>query len=115
RDRDLANELDLLILVVRETVDRDDGVQAELADDPEVADEIRRAALDDVDAAVGIAAVVLQRLHRRDEHGRARAQLPDTADDVEELLHSHVRAEAALGDDDVAELERDALGDEGVG
>ena len=70
--------------------------------------------LDRLGAAVGIAAVVLERLDRRDEHDRARPQVAGAADDVEELLHAHVGAEAALGDDVVAELERDAVGDERV-
>ena len=51
---------------------------------------------------------------RRDEHDRARLEPARSADDVEELLHAHVGAEAALGDDVVAELERDAVGDERV-
>ena len=41
-------------------------------------------------------------------------RLPSAADDVEELLHAHVRGEAALGDDVVGELERDAVGDDRV-
>ena len=58
--------------------------------------------------------MVLQRPHRRDEHDRARAQAADAAGDVEELLHAHVRGEAGLGDDVLAELEPDAVGDERV-
>ena len=69
---------------------------------------------DRLGAALGIAAVVLQRLHRRDEDDRARREVADAADDVHELLHAHVGAEAGLGDDDVAELQRDAVGDERV-
>ena len=66
------------------------------------------------DAAVGLAAVVLERADRRDEDDGARLQAARAADDVEELLHAHVRAEAALRDDVVAELERDEVGDERV-
>jgi hypothetical protein len=80
--------------------------------DAEVADEIRRARLDHLGASLGVAPVVLERLHRDDEHHGARRQAADTADDVEELLHTHVCAEARFGDDDVAELERDLVGDE---
>ena len=105
---------ELLVGVGREAVDRDDGVQPELADGREVADEVRGAGLDRLRAAVGVAAVVLERLHRRDEHDRARREVADAADDVHELLHAHVGAEAGLGDDHVAELERDAVGDERV-
>ena len=47
-------------------------------------------------------------------HDRVRPQPADPADDVEELLHAHVRAEAALGDDVVAELQADEVGDERV-
>ena len=65
-------------------------------------------------AAVGIAGVVLQRLDRRDEDDRVRPDVPEPAHDVHELLHPHVRGEAALGDDVVRELQRDAVGDEGV-
>ena len=76
--------------------------------------QVRGAELDRVEAAVRIAAVVLQRLRGRDEHDRARAEAAGAADDVEELLHPHVGAEAGLGDDVVAELERDEVGDERV-
>ena len=41
---------------------------------------VRGAALDGVDAAVGVAAVVLERLDRRHEHDRARRQVADAAD-----------------------------------
>ena len=64
--------------------------------------------------AVGIAGVVLERLDRRHEDDRVRLQVAEPADDVEELLHAHVGGEAALGDDVVGELERDAVGDDGV-
>src|SRR5256885_4837418 len=57
-------------------------------------------------SALLVSAVVLERLDGRHEHGRVRPQPADAADDVEELLHAHVRAEAALGDDVLAELER---------
>ena len=45
---------------------------------------------------------------------RARRETAHAADDVHELLHAHVRAEPGLRDDDVAELERDPVGDERV-
>ena len=53
-----------------------------------------------------------QRLHGRDEHDDARLELADPADDVEELLEPHVGGEPALGDDVLAEPERDPVGDE---
>ena len=113
-EREPADELDLLVGVAGEAVDRDDRLQPELGDDLEMAREVRGAELDRVEAAVRVAAVVLERLRRRDEDDRARLEAADAADDVEELLHSHVRAEAGLGDDVVAELERDEVGDERV-
>ena len=84
------------------------------ADDCEVAGEVRRAALDRRNAAVGLAAVMRERADGGDEHDRARAEPARAADDVEELLHAHVGAEAALGDDVVAELQRHEVGDERV-
>ena len=42
------------------------------------------------------------------------AMPPEPADDVDELLEAHVGAEAALGDDVVAELEPEPVGDERV-
>ena len=56
----------------------------------------------------------LSAAHGRDEHDRARAQAADPAGDVEELLHPHVRPEAGLGHEVLAELEPDAVGDERV-
>ena len=58
--------------------------------------------------------MVLQRLDRCDEHDRIRLEVAGPADDVEELLHPHVRAEARLGHHVVAELQRNAVGDERV-
>ena len=113
-ERELAHELDLLVAVAWEAVDRDDGVEAELADDPEVAREVGCALLDRIGAALRILRVVLQRLHGGDEDDRARPQVADAADDVHELLHAHVRAEAGLGHDEVAQLERNPVGDERI-
>ena len=86
----------------------------ELADDRKVPREVRAADLDRVRAAVRVVGVVLQRLHRRDEHDRIGPEVAEPADDVEELLHAHVGAEAALGDDVVGELQGDAVGDDRV-
>ena len=94
-EREPADELDLLVRVAGEAVDRDDRPQPEPGDDLEVPREVRGAALDRVEPAVRVAAVVLERLRGRDEHDRARAEPARAADDVEELLHPHVRAEAA--------------------
>ena len=74
-----------------------------------------RSAVRAVDARVVLdAAVVLDRAHRGDEHDRARRQPAEAADDVEELLHPHVGAEARLGDHVVAELHPDQVGDQRV-
>ena len=58
--------------------------------------------------------MVLQRSHGGDQHDRARSQVADATGDVEELLHAHVRREARLGHDVLAELEPDPIGDERV-
>src|SRR3954469_16133256 len=79
-----------LVGVARKAVDRDDGVQAELLHDPEVALHVGPAALDGVDSAVGVVAVMFERTRGRHEDDGVRAQLADAADDVEELLHAHV-------------------------
>ncbi len=112
--REAPHGLQLLVRVAGEAVDGDDGLQPELRHDVEVPREVRCAALDRGDAAVGLAAVVLERPHGGDEHDRARAEPTRAADDVEELLHAHVGAEPALGDDVVTELQRHEVGDERV-
>ena len=99
-EREPPHRVDVRVGVGREAVDGHDGRQAELVRDAEVAREVRRAF---ADVAVP---VVARRLHGRDEDDGARLQPAEPADDVEELLEAHVRGEAALGDDDVAELER---------
>ncbi len=120
-ERQALDELDLLVGVARAAVDRDDARQPELLDDAEVAAHVGHAGLDRrapagaVDARVVLdAAVVLDRAHGGDEHDGARAQPAEAADDVEELLHAHVRAEARLGHHVVAELHADQVGDERV-
>ena len=71
---------------------------------------------------LGSSTVHLQRTSRRDDDDSIRRETTDTALDVAELLHAHVRAEAALGEDvpdavgrvalfDACELERDAVGE----
>src|SRR5205814_7256758 len=111
---ELADELDLLVAVVGELVHGDDRVQAEAADVLEVAAHVRRAPLELRETTVLVSAVVLERTYGRDEDDRARREVPDAADDVQELLHPHVRAEPALGDDVVAELLPHEVGDERV-
>ena len=113
-DRERARELELLGRVGRELVHPDDRLQAEAVDDPDVARHVRGACLDLGEAAVDVAAVVLERLDAGDEHDGVRPQIAEPAGDVEELLHSHVRGEPALRDHVVAELEGDAVGDERV-
>ena len=111
-ERQPADELELLRSVRLELVHRDDGVQAEVAHDPDVPRQIGGAVLDLGHAPVEVAAVVLQGAHRRDEDDRARPQPTDAAGDVEELLHPHVRRESGLRDEVLAELEPDAVCDE---
>ena len=77
-EREPLHERDFLDRVARETVDRDDGLEAEARDVPEVPLEIRGAALDRVEAALGLAAVVLERLGGGHEHDRARRAAPPT-------------------------------------
>ena len=103
-DGEPADELELLGRVRRELVHGHDGVQPEVLHDPDVPGEVGGAPLDHGHAAVDVAAVVLEGAHRRDEHRRVRTQAADPARDVEELLHPHVRAEARLGDQVLAEL-----------
>ena len=76
--------------------------------------QVRRAALDRLDAALGVASVMLERLRRRDDDGHGRNEARGAAHDVDELLEAHVRPEAALGDDVVAELEPELVGEHGV-
>ena len=64
----------------------------------------------DVGVVGAVAAVVLERAHGRHHHAGVRPEIAGRADDVHELLHPQVRAEPRLGDDVVAELERDAVG-----
>ena len=67
-----------------------------------------------VQLGLGHTAVVLQRAHGgHDDHG-VRAQPRQTALDVQKLLRAQVRAEAGLGDDIVAQLERHTRGGDGV-
>ena len=58
--------------------------------------------------------VMLDRADGGHEHRRRRGQLAEPAHDVEELLHPHVGAEPGLGDDVVAELHPDQVGDQRV-
>ena len=58
--------------------------------------------------------MVLQRLDGRDENHGAGRDPGATAHDVDELLEAHVGSEAALGDDAVAQLEPETVGDDRV-
>ena len=109
-----ADELHRVSVVSGEAVHGHDRLQTEAGDDGEVPGKIGRPALDRRRAASGHAAVVLQRPHRGDEHDGVRREPTRATDDVEELLQPHVRAETGFRHDDVAELERDAIGDERV-
>src|ERR1039458_2305365 len=59
-------------------------------------------------------AVVLDRPHSHHEHYGAWPQTAEPADDVEELLHPHVRAESGFGHHVFAELHPDQVSHEGV-
>ena len=48
---------------------------------------------------------MLERAHRADEHDAAGTQAAHAADDVEQLLHPHVRPESGLRDDVLAQPE----------
>ncbi len=113
-EREPLHGLELLVRVPWEAIDGHDRLEPELRHDPQVAREIRGSPLDGRDAAVRLAAVVLEGANRGDEHDSARLQPACPAHDVEKLLHPHVRPEAALRHDVVAELERDEIGDERV-
>ena len=100
-------------------VDRHDRGHAERLDDLEVAADVCHAGGDRIEGGLAIGpggcgkpAMVRDRADGGDEHSGGRRQLSDAADDVEELLHPHVRAESAFGHDEVAELHRDEVGDQ---
>ena len=112
--REAPHGLQLFVRIAGEAVDGDDGLQPELGHDVEVPPQVGCPALDRRDAAVGLAAVMLECPDGGDEHDRARAEPTRAADDVEELLHAHVGAEPALRDDVVTELQRHQVGDERV-
>jgi hypothetical protein len=63
-------------------------------------------------ADLGAAAVHLQRPDRGHDHDAVGHQTRGAALDVEELLHAAVRAEAALGNDVIGQLQGDAVGDD---
>ena len=109
---ELRDGVELLLGVVRETIDCDDGLEAELLDDPQVRGQVLRSPLECGQASVEVAAVPLQRPDRRDEDGGVGCQPARTADDVDELLEAEIAAEAAFGNDVVRELQPDEIGDE---
>ena len=82
------------------------GFEPELLDDSEVAREVRRATLDRRVPPSGSPPCCSSALTVATSTTALGRRPPDPADDVEELLHPHVRAEARLGDDVVGELER---------
>ena len=117
--RVVVHHRQLRVGVGQELVDRDDDGHAELPDVPDVVLEMRQAALErreiaDAERALVGAALHLERAHRRDEHRGFRVQPADAALDVEELLRAEIGAEARFGDDDVAEREAGARGEDAV-
>ena len=111
-DCELRDGVELSLGVVRETVDRDDCVEAERLDDPQVRGQVLRSPLECRQASVGVAAVPLQRPRRGDENDGGGCQPARAADDVDELLEAEIAAEAAFRDDVVGELQPDEVGDE---
>ena len=67
----------------------------------------QRAAGDDL----VLAGVALERADGRDHDGGVRLEAGDAALDVEEPLGAHVGAEARLGDEEVAGVDADQVGD----
>ena len=115
----LEHRLDLGIGVAGEVVECDDRRQPEEPDVLDVLGEIVTAAphcRDVLHRQLGQrhAGVHLQRAHRGYDHGDRRHQSRRPTLDVEELLGAEVARESRLGHDDLAELEREARGDDGI-
>src|SRR5262245_3602508 len=71
-----------------------------------MAREVGGTVLERGQISVRVATVILKRLHCHDKHDGRGSQSASPADDVEEFLHSHVGAEAALRHHVVPKLER---------
>ena len=115
------DQLEQLRLVVGAGVDRDDRLDPEGAHVLDVLGQVRHPDLDlgrhrrEIRLLAPVAAAVMaQRPHRRDDHDDVRPEAADAADDVHELLHPEVGREARLRDHELAELERDPVGDDRV-
>ena len=115
-----GQQVDLVLRVVREQVERDHGGQAVGADAEQVPLELRQSGpqccqVGPTDLGQRRAPVQSQRLQRRDQDDRPGPDARRAAGDVEELLAAEVEAEPALGDDVGAGGQGHPRGDHRVG
>jgi hypothetical protein len=90
RESELSGQLEVRVRVARKAVECDHGVEPEHLRERNVPTEVRAAAEERLSAAVGIAAVMLECAHRRDECHRAGRDPSAAADEVDELLELEV-------------------------
>ena len=115
-----CNEVEFGLGVGRESVDRDDAGQTEDALDVlDMTEQVGHTGLEGleilgVEIGLGHTAVVLEGAGGSDHHDGARANPGHAALDVEELLGSEVRAEACLGNGNIAEAHGHPRGHDGV-
>ncbi len=115
----LLHQPDLGLAVGAEAVDRDQRHDAELLHVLDVASEVRHADLERLEVflleiLLLDAAVHLERADGGDQHGRVGREPGLAAFDVEEFLAAEISAEACLGHDVVAQLQRRGGGEHRV-
>ena len=114
-EREPPHELDLLVRVAREAVDGDDRLQPEPGDDARDAGQgWRRRARSRRSPPSGVAAVVLERRAVATSTTALGRSPPARQTMLRNFSIPMSDAEPRLGDDEVAELQRDAVGDERV-